>query len=141
VLQAQVRMAQVLRADPGSIGLVSAVSGILTKQGVGLWSSEPRGPAFGFDDVSAETANQVERVEVIDAAPGEARIASYTVLYDKNGDGGGDGPSSSIALCDLADGQRTLVVSGDRELAAELERGEACGRLLSIQADGSAKLS
>ena len=38
-------MASVLRDAPGSTGLVTAVSGMLTKQGVSLWSSEPRSPA------------------------------------------------------------------------------------------------
>ena len=41
VLQALVKMAQTLRATPGSIGMVNAVSGLLTKQGVSLWASRP----------------------------------------------------------------------------------------------------
>ena len=40
VLQALARMAHVLRGDPGATGMVNAVSGILTKQGVSLWSTE-----------------------------------------------------------------------------------------------------
>ena len=41
VFQSLVRMTQILRDDPGSLGLITAVSGIVTKQGVSLWSSEP----------------------------------------------------------------------------------------------------
>ncbi|MBW2243136.1 MAG: acetyl-CoA acetyltransferase, partial [Deltaproteobacteria bacterium] len=47
VLQAAVKMAQVLRDDPGSIGMLNAVSGMLTKQGVSLWSTEAGNP-FAF---------------------------------------------------------------------------------------------
>ena len=46
VLQALVKMIQILRQDPGSLGMVNAVSGLLTKQGVSLWSSEPRSEGF-----------------------------------------------------------------------------------------------
>ena len=56
VLQALVRMAGLLRAAPGSTGLVTAISGVLTKQGVSLWSSEPGSAPFGHDDVSEATA-------------------------------------------------------------------------------------
>ena len=67
-LQALVRMAQVLREDAGSLGLVTAVSGIITKQGVSLWSSEPGATAFAHDDVSDATERETERVELIEGA-------------------------------------------------------------------------
>ncbi|MBW2697813.1 MAG: acetyl-CoA acetyltransferase, partial [Deltaproteobacteria bacterium] len=46
VLQATVRMAEVLRADPGSKGLVTSISGYHNKQGFGVWSTRP--PPLGF---------------------------------------------------------------------------------------------
>ena len=39
VLQAMVRTAEVLRSQPGATALVTAVSGMVTKQGVSLWAS------------------------------------------------------------------------------------------------------
>ena len=53
-LQSVARMAEVLRADPGSTGIVTAVSGFLTKQGVGLWSTDAPAQRFGFADVTPE---------------------------------------------------------------------------------------
>jgi acetyl-CoA C-acetyltransferase len=135
VLQAQARMTQVLRADPGSVGLVTAVSGMLTKQGVGLWSSEPRGSEFGFDDVTTETATQVERVDVVAEASGFGQIASYTVLFAKGA------PSTSVLLCDLADGRRALIASADPHVAHELTTREACGRGVRISQAGAVELS
>jgi len=41
VLQGLVKMVEPLRNDAGSLGLVRAVSGILTMQGVSLWSTQP----------------------------------------------------------------------------------------------------
>jgi acetyl-CoA C-acetyltransferase len=131
VLQAWVRMAQVLRADPGSTGLVSAVSGLLTKQGVSLLSSEPRAP-FCFGDVTAETASRTPRVALDARAAGEARVASYTVLYE------GEKPARAILFCDFAGGRRRLVVAEDPELALAGTREELCGRALHIDAEGGA---
>ncbi|MDX2169389.1 MAG: acetyl-CoA acetyltransferase, partial [Deltaproteobacteria bacterium] len=56
VLQALVRMVEVLRADAGSSGLVSAVSGMLTKQGVSLWSTRPPRRPCAWLDVSDAVA-------------------------------------------------------------------------------------
>ena len=42
VLQSHARMMHVLREDPGSTGLVTSVSGMITKHGMGLWSRPSR---------------------------------------------------------------------------------------------------
>ena len=47
---------------PGSTGLLTAVSGMLTKQGVSLWSSEPGAAPFAHDDVSEATARETPAV-------------------------------------------------------------------------------
>jgi acetyl-CoA C-acetyltransferase len=126
VLQAWVRMAQVLRGDPGSTGLVTAISGIITKQGVSLLSTEA-GEGFVFEDVSAETAARCPEVEVLDdEARGAARVASYTVLYD------GERPARVVLLCDLEDGRRALSVAEDPDLAEQATRDELCGRPLEL---------
>ena len=103
VLQAQVRMAQVLRQAAGSLGMVNAVSGFLTKQGVSLWSSEPPPRAFEYADVSRETERDVELLEVVEASSANGRVASYTVQYE------GGAPARAVLLCDLDDGRRTLA--------------------------------
>src|SRR5258705_2600344 len=63
VLQAAVRLAQRLRAEPGAAGMLKPVSGMVTKQGVALWSSRP-GPAVTADDVSAQAERETPRVRV-----------------------------------------------------------------------------
>jgi acetyl-CoA C-acetyltransferase len=135
VLQALVRMAHVLRGDPGSLALVTAVSGLMTKQGVSLWSTEPGPAAFACDDVSAEAAAQTAAVEVVGGAQGEARLASYTVLYDD------EKPSRAVLLCDLPDGRRALLSCPDPALAEALTREEGCGRALRLAGEERAELA
>jgi acetyl-CoA C-acetyltransferase len=130
VFQALVRMADVLRQDPGSTGLLTAVSGMLTKQGVSLWSSEPLAE-FAHDDVSEATTRETRAVELTPVAAGRANVATYSVLYD------GPVPKRAVLLCDRADGGRMLVPCDDAALALRATQQELCGREVRITADAA----
>jgi len=129
VLQAVARMAEVLREDPGSTGLVTAVSGFLTKQGVGLWSTEAPEQSFGFADVTAEVTQATETRKLVPAPEGRARIAAYTVLYL------GATPAKAVAVCDLPNGERTVASSEDADLARAMTLEEFVGRDVVIGSD------
>ena len=125
VLQAAVAMARRLRLEPGASGMVNAVSGMLTKQGVSLWSSR-EGPPFAAVDVSAEAERATARVAVAEGFAGAARVAGYTVLH------GADAPTHTIVLADTADGRRAVGVSEDPALAATAESSELIGREVDL---------
>jgi acetyl-CoA C-acetyltransferase len=135
VLQALVRMVQLLRDDPGSLGLVTAVSGILAKQGVSLWSSEPGAAPFAHDDVTAETERETERTELVEGAEGSGTVATYTVFYE------GGAPKRAALLCDLDDDRRTLVLSDDAAVVATATTEELCGRALRVGPGGVVALA
>jgi len=126
VLQALVRMAEILRTDRGSTGLVTAVSGMLTKQGVSLWSAQPPAQPFGFADVTQEVARALRTVEVVGEYDGPATIAAYTVIYD------GTTPARAVMICNLPDGRRTLGVTMNPQLAAAMTEDEFCGRPVRV---------
>jgi acetyl-CoA C-acetyltransferase len=128
VLQATAKMAEVLRDAPGTVGMVNAVSGFLTKQGVSLWASRPPDAPFRHADVSAETAADVHTAPVVAEADGEGTLASYTVQYARGV------PARAILLLDLDDGRRVLRADDDRDLAAALTREEWIGRRLPARA-------
>ena len=134
VLQSIVRMAHVLREDPGSRGLVTAVSGILTKQGFTLWSTDAGAAPFAYEEVTEAVAEVLETVEVDERFEGPAVVAAYTVLYE------GLEPTRAAAWCDAADGRRTIAVSTDPALLGEAVERELCGRPVVI-ADGSFTLA
>jgi len=134
VLQAMARMVEVLRADRGSLGMVTAVSGMLTKQGVSLWSTRVPNHPFRFADVTAEVAQQMKTVEVVDSYHGPATIAAYTVLYQ------GDAPARAVMICDLPDGRRTLAATTDAVLAAAMTVQEFCGRAIDVTERREARL-
>jgi acetyl-CoA C-acetyltransferase len=131
VIQATARMAEVLREDPGSVGLVSCLSGILNKQGWGVWSSEPSGAGFQFADVSEETAARTTPRELASEYQGPATILGYTAVY------GREGTDRGVAVCELADGRRSVVNTTDTTILDRMVSEELCGREVTVRSDGT----
>ena len=127
VFQAVVAMARRLRVEPG-VGLTTAVSGLLTKPSLALWSTEP-GP-FAWADVSAEAEAATAPLPLDADATGEATVAGYTVLYD------GDEPASAAAVLDVA-GARTVAVTDDPDTARAMTETEHVGAPVLVTAPGS----
>jgi acetyl-CoA C-acetyltransferase len=125
VVQGWVKMVETLRADPGSSGLVSAVSGLLTKQGVSLLGPEPSRP-FLHDNVTAEVAADHVNTEVVPEATGRARVSTYTVATERNAAQG------VVLVCDFDETRRTLRVVDDPELAKAATREEIIGREVEL---------
>jgi acetyl-CoA C-acetyltransferase len=129
VLQAVVRMARLLRERPGH-GLATAVSGLMTKQGVSVWSSAPAPGGFRYDDVSDEAAAATAQVEAASDGCGAGRVAGYTVWFDREGRA-----ERAVAYVDLDDGRRTLAGSDVPDLLERVQRTELCGARVRV-ADG-----
>ena len=130
VLQAMVTLARVLRDDPGSLGLSTSVSGMITKQGLGLWSTEPPANGFTAVDVSDEVAaGDARHCRPRPMRRATARSSGYTVVFD------GDRPAQAIVVATVGD-VRTVTTSDDPDVAAALTEGEWVGRTVTVGADG-----
>jgi len=127
VLQATCRAAELLRAARGRNALVSSVSGVLTKQGFGLWSRNPAPHGFVNADLSEAVAREQRVLEVEEDYSGSATVAGYTVLH-----GRGQAPRA-LALVDTPDLRRALVESEDAVLIERLQEEEYVGRQVRIE--------
>jgi acetyl-CoA C-acetyltransferase len=118
VLQSMVTLAATLRADPSELGLVTTVSGMLSKPGLAVWSASPptadRPPLVA--DLGAETAAATEVAPVVPVPPADttAIVASFTVTY---GGPGGSDPVRTAVVADLPDGVRTAATCEDAATA------------------------
>ena len=130
VLQATCRTAELLRAGKGRNALVSSVSGILTKQGFGLWSTGPAPDGFHWQDVSARTAQLSPTRDVVTGYRGAATIVACTVVH------GPAAPARLLVLADTPAGQRVLAWSEDPAWTARAASRELCGA--TIMVDGAA---
>ena len=121
VLQATCRMAELLRSQPGKTGLVASVSGVVTKQGMGLWSTAPNPAGFQRHDVSAHVAASVARKPVLDDYAGPGRIAGFTVVHNRGQ------PPRAIVIADVGSDARTVAFSDDASLAMRFQQAEQVG--------------
>jgi acetyl-CoA C-acetyltransferase len=126
VLQTTCLLVELLRSHPGRHGLVSSVSGMLTKQGFGIFSSLPSTNGFVFEDVTQAVAELNQPLEVDADYCGEAVIAACTVLFQE------DTPWRLVAICDTANKTRTVAMSEDAGLMANAMIEEYCGRNVSV---------
>jgi len=130
VMHAIATMIEVLRADPGSKGLVTANGGFLTKHAFGVYSTEPPAGPFRHEDLQ-EQVDALPRREVIIDHEGPATIESYTVMH------GREGPEIGHAACLLEDGRRTWANTRDGDALAAMTSEECCGRPVTIDGKGN----
>jgi acetyl-CoA C-acetyltransferase len=124
-------MAGVLREDAGSVGLVTANGGYITKHALGLYSTEPPAGGFRWADVQDEV-DALPRREVCPDADGPAVVESWVVEHDRDGSA-----TRAIAACLLDDGRRAWGTSTAGDVVAELRAGdEQVGRPVKLTPAG-----
>jgi acetyl-CoA C-acetyltransferase len=127
-------MVEVLR-EPGQsgaqprFGLTTNLSGIFGKQAVAIFSSQPNSQGYGFADITEAVAAVDTPLEVTGEYTGQARIAGYTVVFNK------EEPSHCFAYCDTPSGARTVVKSADKALLAQMMESEFVGCVVTIEPD------
>jgi acetyl-CoA C-acetyltransferase len=126
VLQAVGCVSEQLREGRSETAMITAVSGMLTKQGVSLWGRRPPEHGFRFEDVSAAVARAPARGDVDAGYSGPARVATYTVLHE------GGAPRRAVLLCDTPAGARVLAVIDSASEASALEHEEGIGRAIRV---------
>ena len=125
VTHAIAEMVQRVRAKPGAYGLVMANVGLVTKESVGLFSTErPNKPFMRADsDAIQREIDAQTKVRFTEAPQGDATIETYAVLHGKNG------PESGVLLGRLAaTGERFVAnTPADAATLAKLEQVEGIG--------------
>ena len=124
-------MVEVLRADPGSLGLVSGVGMHMTKHVAGLYSTDP---SRGRPSVMAATSTtEPVTVPITDRWDGSGTVAAYSVVHGRDGE-----PQWAVAVVDLPEegGRAYARADGDPGLLGDMEAHEWVGRPVTLRADG-----
>ncbi len=131
VLQSMVDVVEKLRADPGALGAVTTVSGLLTKPGIGVWSGHPDGLPPLVADLGAAAEKETATVGVIeslDGYAGDATVVTYTVTFD------GMDPVRTVVLCETPSRIRCVAISDDSDLAERAIIHELIGARVRVAA-------
>ena len=127
-------MVEILRADPGTVGLCTANGGLISKHAFGVYSTDAPTEGFRHDAPQAEVDAAPGR-EVVEHHEGPAAIETYTVIHGRDG-----APERAFAACLLADGRRAWATSTDDALMAAMETDEMCGTAVDIDATGEMRV-
>ncbi|MEY2433315.1 MAG: acetyl-CoA C-acetyltransferase [Acidimicrobiaceae bacterium] len=126
VLHATAAMARRLREQPG-LGLVTTVSGLLTKPGLAVWASTPDGRAPRVGDLKSEAEEATDTVDVVSNHDSQATLAACTVTYE------GSDPKELIAILDTEDQRRVIAKSAEPSLIADATTTELVGTTFTIE--------
>lgn len=133
VLMSLVALGRRLRGSPGELGLVTTVSGMLSKPGLAVWSAVPPTDRPLVADLAHEARTATAVVPVTQAPPASptsADVTSFTVTF-----GGTDGldPTRAVVVADLPDGVRTAATCEDAETARLAMTEGLIGRTVEVK--------
>jgi acetyl-CoA C-acetyltransferase len=129
-------MTDVLRADPGSQGLVSGVGMHMTKHCFAVYSTTPGDVVVPDQQDVQASLDAVDAVPIRDVHAGPVTVASYTVAHGRDG-----APEWGLVIGDLDDGSRAYGKVEDTALLADMEAREFVGETVQfVPADGGVNL-
>lgn len=125
-LHAICTMAEKLRHNPDSIGLVQALSWFISKHSVGIYAGQGKEmpkPQIPPESCQAEL-DKIKGPPLIDQASGNAVVETYTLFHDRSGQ-----PVDAVIVGRLDNGARFLAkTERDKDLLAAMMETEFIGR-------------
>jgi acetyl-CoA C-acetyltransferase len=126
-------MVDALRADPGSIGLTTALGWYATKHSAGVWSTTPPSQFVRVDPERTQAeADALPRREPADLIDGTMTVEATSVVMERDGS-----PSIAIVTGLLPDGRRAVANSRDPDALLDMTREPWEGRSVEITNDGA----
>jgi len=130
VIHSTVKMIQKIRASEVRHGLVTGVSGMMTKQSFCVWGKEYQ-EQFIFDDVTERAKLHENPVELSNIAEGEGEIIGYTIIE------GSENAPKAVLYLDDEKKHRKVVSSFDKNFINLLMEEEWVGKRVKFK-DGEA---
>jgi acetyl-CoA C-acetyltransferase len=134
VMHSIATMAELLVANPGRRGLITANGGYLTKHSFGVYSTEPPSE-FRWEDAQPAVDREPTRNGPI-GWEGVGTVESWTTPFDREGR-----PERAFVAVRTPDGSRALAVIADADAAETTVREDIAGAKVAVTADGGATLT
>ena len=133
VMHSIATMAELLVANPGRRGLITANGGYLTKHSFGVYGTEP--PAeFRWEDMQPEVDREPTRDGLVEWE-GIGTVEAWTTPFNRDGQ-----PEQAFLAVRTPDGARALAQIADPVAAEVTVREDIGGAKVAVAADGSATL-
>ena len=120
MLHATAQMLMKIREDNSEVGLITGVSGMMTKQALAIWGKNPA-MDFESNDVTKEAEKLELPVPMSSLSSGEGKVIGCTTLYEKNV------PLKAVFYAEDSQGHRLVLTSTGREIIKQIEEEECVG--------------
>ncbi|MGV0626333.1 acetyl-CoA acetyltransferase [Mycolicibacter minnesotensis] len=134
VMHSIATLAELLVANPGRRGLITANGGYLTKHSFGVYGTEPPPAGFRWEDVQPQVDAQAARPALVQWQ-GTGAVESWTTPFDRDGR-----PLQAFLAVRTPDGSRTMAVLTDADAAEVTVREDIAGAAVEVHQDGTATL-
>lgn len=126
VLHSTAKLIEKLRENNG-VGIVTGVSGMMTKQSYALWSKNPC-IDFRYEDCTKKASEIELPVKLSDKKNGSGKIIGYTILIKDN-------TNKAIIFVDTDDKKRKLITSTNKNIIKEMQNTEWVGKRINFRDD------
>ena len=127
VLTSTVKLIEKLRSDKSKIGLITGVSGVMTKQSFALWSGKFI-EDFSFKDVTEDTKLNDKPKNLSPKDSGTAKIIGYTILNDKKYN-----EKKAVIYAEDENKDRLVLHSKNNMIISEMEKNEWVGKKVKFK--------
>ena len=126
VLHSTAKLISKIRKQQKGIGIVTGVSGMMTKQSYALWSKNPD-INFVYRDFTNEAKSIEKPVELSSDINGDGVIIGYTILKKDS--------SKAVMYLNTSDNKRKLITSSDKTIIKSMENEEWVGKKVYFKKD------
>ena len=126
MIHSTVKMLSKIRDDHSKIGLVTGVSGMMTKQALALWSKKPL-IDFITKDVTKEAKLEEIPVQMSGEHEGIATIIGYTIFKDNNGE------LKAVIYSEDSKKKRKVLISNNKETLKSMGEEEWVGKNIKFK--------
>ncbi len=127
-------MRERLIENPGSIGLIAANGGYLTKHSIGVYASRPPSTEFRWEDVQSEVDREPTRTALAEWE-GIGTVEAWTAPFDRDG----RPEKAFLAVRTPADARAMAVITAAPDVEASVSE-DIAGAKVQVFADGTAEL-
>jgi len=121
VIHSTIKMIENIRKYPDKVGIVTGVSGMMTKQSYAMWAKEPK-INFSHKDCSEEASHLEKPLEISSETEGNGKIIGYTIIKNK------ENSFKAIMFVETKDFKRKLITSNNQSIINLMEKNEWVGK-------------
>ncbi|MGE5694591.1 MAG: acetyl-CoA acetyltransferase [Candidatus Sericytochromatia bacterium] len=127
-------MCERLVDKPGSLGMVTANGGYLSKHSIGIYGSHPPTTEFRWEDVQSEVDREPIRI-ALDEWDGVGTVEAWTTPFDRDG----NPEKAFLAVRTPADARTMAVMTASSDVEVSVSE-DIAGAKVQVHADGTAEL-